>query len=135
MKAWVWKRVSFEAAHSLEGYPGNCHRLHGHTYSVELGVEGVINPDTGMVIDLQDLGEFLFTNVLALYDHHNLNEKFKEPSTAENIAKHIWSAAWRYFSETFMATDVIVRVFETPDSWVELRKPEVPTQIHSQEVK
>ena len=32
--------TEFDAAHSLPGYQGKCAHLHGHTYQVEVVVEG-----------------------------------------------------------------------------------------------
>lgn len=116
-EVWVWKRVSFDAAHRLPLYEGACFRIHGHTYFVELGVLCTINPKTGMGIDLKEVGDFLHTNVVALFDHQMINDRLPgdmQP-TAEQIAEYILRVAARYFP-----ADVKVRVFETPDSWVEL---------------
>lgn len=113
---WVWKRCSFDAAHQLHGYPGGCARVHGHTYFVELGLKAFINPKDGIAIDLRELGDFLKVNVIALFDHQNINDKmYGKPSTAENIANCILELAVRVFK-----TWAKVRVFETPDSWVEV---------------
>jgi len=131
---WVWKRCSFDAAHYLPGYIGKCSKIHGHTYFVELGVLCSIDPVSGMGIDLREVGEFLETNVVSLFDHDVVNDKLPprlmplgdntvgyaqsvpSPSTAEGIARYILSVADRYFSKS----QVKVRVYETPDSWVEM---------------
>jgi 6-pyruvoyltetrahydropterin/6-carboxytetrahydropterin synthase len=129
---WVWKRCSFDAAHCLPNYVGPCSRMHGHTYFVELGVLCSIDPISGMGIDLRELGDFLKTNVVSLFDHDIVNDKLPprlaplvnpmytqsvpSPSTAEGIARYILSVADRYFSKS----QVKVRVYETPDSWVEM---------------
>ncbi|HOV52500.1 MAG TPA: 6-carboxytetrahydropterin synthase, partial [Methanothrix sp.] len=42
--------AEFDAAHSLPGYIGKCANLHGHTYQVEVVVEGEIGED-GFVMD------------------------------------------------------------------------------------
>lgn len=122
MKVWIWKRISFDAAHSLPDYPGVCSRLHGHMYSVELGLLGVVNESTGIAIDLREVSDFLRMSVFGLFDHSFINEKLPEgPSTAENIAKYVWGRAYKYFVQYLKnAQGVHVKVYETPDSWVEL---------------
>jgi 6-pyruvoyltetrahydropterin/6-carboxytetrahydropterin synthase len=116
-EVWVWKKISFNAAHRLPLYEGACFEMHGHTYFVELGVLCTIDPRTGMGIDLKEIGDFLRTNVFALFDHKVVNERLPgdiQP-TAEQIGRYILSVAARYFPAA-----VKVRVYETPDSWVEL---------------
>lgn len=121
MNVWVWKRISFDAAHQLPDYPGACANVHGHTYYVELGLFAPIDPESGMAIDMKDIGEFLEVNVKGLYDHQFINEKMRgKPSTAEMIGKYVFETAQAYFVKGGKALDVKVRVYETPDSWVEL---------------
>ena len=115
MRCWVFKKVTFDAAHHLPKHEGNCKNLHGHTYIVELGVRGEIDMDTGMVTDMINLKEFLKVNVIARFDHRDLNEFFRDP-TAETIAAYIIQTAQRDFRNY----DIKVRVYETPDSWVEI---------------
>jgi len=134
MKAWIWKRCSFDAAHTLPLHKGKCSNLHGHTYFVELGIECEVDPTTGMGIDMGDLGEFLEIYVGRRFDHENLNDKLVglQP-TAENIAKEVLETAIRYFGplppaqspkapQAFPYRRMKVKVFETPDSWVEVER-------------
>ena len=125
MKAWIWKRCSFDAAHTLPLHSGKCSKLHGHTYFVELGIECEVDPTTGMGIDMGDLGAFLKMNVIGLFDHSNLNDKFEGCyPTAENIADAVLNAAASYFNPKGVDVHnrIKVRVFETPDSWVEVER-------------
>ena len=46
---------SFSAAHSLREYRGDCERLHGHNYRVEVSVESDVQNATGLVMDFRDL--------------------------------------------------------------------------------
>ena len=124
MKAWVYKRCSFDAAHTLPLHKGKCSRLHGHTYFVELGIECEVDPTTGMGIDMGDLGEFLKMNVVAVFDHANLNDKLVglQP-TAENIAYTVLRLADRTLNHGMdFLRPLKVKVFETPDSWVEVER-------------
>ncbi len=96
----------FDAAHAIRDYPGECRNLHGHTWDVEVTVEGAELDDIGIVYDFKrlkaDLGQ-----VLERYDHGYLNEipPFDVlNTTAENLAKVIfeelvgrWSAVkWSF---------------------------------------
>jgi len=50
--------TEFDAAHSLPGYQGKCANLHGHTYQVEIVVEGDVGVD-GFVMDFYLLKKLL----------------------------------------------------------------------------
>jgi 6-pyruvoyltetrahydropterin/6-carboxytetrahydropterin synthase len=67
---------------------------YGHNYRLEVEVEGEIQPETGMVVNLTDLDRILKQEVDTPLDHKNLNfdipEFAKVPPTAENIAVWIW---------------------------------------------
>jgi 6-pyruvoyltetrahydropterin/6-carboxytetrahydropterin synthase len=67
---------------------------HGHTYELEVAVEGEIDPETGYVMDFGDLKRAVHDNVLRHLDRRHLNHdveflKGVNP-TAENIAIGIW---------------------------------------------
>jgi len=66
-------RTDFAAAHSLRGYPGECARLHGHNWRVELYVECSELDDLGLAIDYKVLKREL-KQALAPWDHYNLND-------------------------------------------------------------
>ena len=87
---------SFSAAHSLREYQGDCERLHGHNYRVEVSVESADLGPAGIVMDFRDL-KGLLKGVLDGLDHHYLNEL--DPFTrvnpsAENIARYIFDTLW-----------------------------------------
>lgn len=79
--------LCFDAAHSLPGYEGKCRRVHGHTYRVEVAIEGEKDPRTQFVMDYFDL-EKAVKEVLDGLDHRYLNEIIEHPS-CENIALYI----------------------------------------------
>ena len=84
----------FDAAHSLYGYPGECCNLHGHTWDVEVTVEGTELDELGLLYDFKTLKEDVAA-VLETYDHKHLNEigPFTTLSpTAENLARIICEA-------------------------------------------
>ncbi|MCP4292891.1 MAG: 6-carboxytetrahydropterin synthase QueD [bacterium] len=88
----ITKTFSFDSAHWLPHVDENhkCRRLHGHTYSVILGLEGPLHPEFGWV---QDYGEvsWAFAPMLEALDHQCLNEiEGLENPTAEILAAWIY---------------------------------------------
>lgn len=114
----IVQAFTFEAAHFLPRVPEThrCHRLHGHSYRVELALEGPVDPKTGFVVDFFDL-ERAFGPVLARLDHHCLNEvDGLENPTAEHIAVWIYDRV-----KPVLPLLAAVSVFETPMCWAEYR--------------
>jgi len=85
----VWRRFEFSSAHTLEGHPGACRNMHGHNYTLEVRVDGDVDPETGMVIDFDELLRAVDEQVLSRLDHAYLNDVMDIP-TAENIARWVW---------------------------------------------
>lgn len=71
-----------DCAHYLPGHD-KCGRLHGHTYTVDVVIEG--EKKGGMVVDFADLKTSV-REVLAEYDHRSFNEFLEYPSV-ENICE------------------------------------------------
>lgn len=85
-------RDHFDAAHSLRGYDGECRRLHGHTWDVEVSVQGMELDGIGILYDFKTLKADLRA-VLEDYDHHHLDEvpPFDAMNaTAENLARIVY---------------------------------------------
>lgn len=80
--------TTFSAAHFLEGYNGNCSRLHGHNWKVEAVFVASELVD-GMIIDFRECKKILQKAIEQL-DHKNINDVLKCRTTAENIAKWIF---------------------------------------------
>jgi 6-pyruvoyltetrahydropterin/6-carboxytetrahydropterin synthase len=84
--------TDFASAHSLRDYPGDCSRLHGHNWQVEMLVASKVLDDTGMAIDFREIKNQTKVVVKRL-DHQYLNDvaPFDEINpTAENIAKYFY---------------------------------------------
>ena len=71
----ITKRFTFDAAHWLPHVPEGhkCRRLHGHTYTVVLGLEDALDPQMGWVKDFGEVSR-AFAPLLAQFDHYCLNE-------------------------------------------------------------
>ncbi len=67
---------------------------HGHTYGLEVAVEGEIDPETGYVMDFGRLKRAVEENVVRRLDRRHLNFDVDFLAgvnpTAENIAAGIW---------------------------------------------
>ena len=86
------KTFQFEAAHLLPGLPEahKCRRLHGHSFQVEVVVEGPCDPLMGWVMDYADISN-AFRPLWERLDHYYLNEIVGlENPTSENLALWIW---------------------------------------------
>ncbi len=85
-------KLDFPASHKLEGYDGDCARLHGHNWGVEAFLSSKEPDNLGMVMDFRLLKTYL-KDVVAPWDHEHLNnlEDFRGVNpTAENIAKKVF---------------------------------------------
>ncbi len=103
----------FEAAHRLPWHPGRCRELHGHSYRLDVSVEGPLDAN-GVVLDFDTLKDVVRTQVIDQWDHRDLNEVLDNP-TAELLARE----AWRLLVDAGLPVAAL-RLWETRDSWVDL---------------
>ena len=69
-------------------------KVHGHNYILDVTIKGEINPDSGFIVDIQDVKSIVFENVIDILDHSQIEKdiewfKGKQPST-ENLVLFIW---------------------------------------------
>jgi 6-pyruvoyltetrahydropterin/6-carboxytetrahydropterin synthase len=89
----IVKSMSFDAAHFLDHDPNArpYARLHGHSFIMEVVIEGEPQEATGWVVDFGDVAEAL-RELHDVVDHRLLNDvEGLERPTLENICK--WAAA------------------------------------------
>jgi 6-pyruvoyltetrahydropterin/6-carboxytetrahydropterin synthase len=115
-----WSPEKNRSVYGEEGAHG-----YGHNYALEVAVEGEIDPETAMVVNLTDLDRILKEEVDRPLDHRNLNrdvpEFAKTPPTAENVAAWIWRrVADRIAREKWPCRLVFLRLRLTPDFAVEI---------------
>ena len=82
---------TFAAAHNLRDYEGDCEKLHGHNWRVQVVLASEELDECGMMLDFRELKGAL-TAVLQPLDHEYLNElpPFREANpTTENLARHV----------------------------------------------
>ena len=87
------KTFQIEAAHRLPNVPTGhkCARLHGHSWSIEVAIEGPVGDDTGWVMDYAEL-KAAFQPIHDRIDHNYLNEiPGLENPTSERLAVWLWN--------------------------------------------
>jgi 6-pyruvoyltetrahydropterin/6-carboxytetrahydropterin synthase len=88
----IHKQFHFEAAHVLPHHPGKCGRLHGHSYRLDVAVDGPLQtsgPAAGMVEDFDVIAGVVRREVVGVLDHSSLNDVLENP-TSELTALWIW---------------------------------------------
>ncbi len=87
------KTFQIEAAHRLPNVPTGhkCARLHGHSWRIEVAIEGPVGNDTGWVMDYAEL-KAAFQPIHDRIDHNYLNEiPGLENPTSERLAVWLWN--------------------------------------------
>ncbi len=111
----VYVKSHFSAAHSLRGYPGDCARVHGHNWIIEVYVRCAELDAIGIGIDFRDIKTAL-ADVLSGLDHSDLNDlaAFAEQNpTSENIARFIYRQLCKRINSPSIRVSR-VKVCETP---------------------
>ena len=90
-------------------------KVHGHNYELHVTVTGDINPDTGFVVDLGELGEIVKKYVLTHLDHSQFDKDVewfadKQPSS-ENLVIFIWNEIIKHLKSAKLHR---IRIVETP---------------------
>ena len=83
---------TFDAAHALRGYKGSCENLHGHSFRVQLFLNGDKLNNIGLLVDFREIKAKL-KKVTDQFDHKNLNDLAyftNENPSSENIARIIF---------------------------------------------
>jgi 6-pyruvoyltetrahydropterin/6-carboxytetrahydropterin synthase len=87
------KEFRFEAAHRLPRVPADhkCSRLHGHSYRIEVGVTGEVDPELGWFVDFGEIARRIEPILKAELDHRTLNDVTGlENPTSEVLAGWLW---------------------------------------------
>jgi len=94
---------------------------HGHNYRLEVTLRGEPDPVTGMVMDLKKLQAVLDREVMARFDHRDLNRDTpyfeKQPPTPENFALVLYELLREALPEGLLDR---LRLAEDADTWVEV---------------
>ncbi len=109
----IRKQFEFSASHQLSHLPSGhqCSRLHGHNYIVEVELQATELDNNGFVVDYGELKPFK-EYIDSTLDHRHLNDVLGFHTTAENIARHLYSWCLSRWPQT-----IAVSVSETPKTW------------------
>ncbi len=111
MRTRLERLYRFEAAHFLPKVPAGhkCARMHGHSYEIEIAIEGEIEPERGWLMDFASIDEHVIPIIKQL-DHQVLNEiaGLSNP-TSELLA--VW--LWTKLAQTLPLSEVIVSETES----------------------
>jgi 6-pyruvoyltetrahydropterin/6-carboxytetrahydropterin synthase len=92
MHVRLTKDFSFEAAQTLPNVPEGhkCRRMHGHSFKLEVSVEGEVDPATGWFYDHAEISRAM-NPLLEQLDHSYLNEiPGLENPTIEKMCGWFW---------------------------------------------
>lgn len=128
----ITRIVRFNAAHRVynpalsdeenQRLFGKCNNpnWHGHNYTLEVTVEGAVDPITGFVVNLRDIKQVVEREVVEHVDHKNLNLEVPFmagtiPST-ENFVLGIWRVLAPAVAPARLAR---LKLWETENQYVE----------------
>tara|TARA_B100000900_G_C19939032_1_gene456860 strand:- start:59 stop:421 length:363 start_codon:yes stop_codon:yes gene_type:complete len=92
MRVSLRKSFGFESAHWLPTFPEDhkCHRLHGHSFRVDVVVEGEVPEEDGYLVDFAVI-KAAIKPIEEQLDHRCLNDiEGLENPTSEMLARWIW---------------------------------------------
>lgn len=115
-------KFSAEENRRIFGKCNNPHG-HGHNYALEVTVAGEPDPETGMILDLNELKRILDREVMARFDHRHLNHDVPELAgkipTCEEIAATLWRILEPKIDSDSRARLERIRLHESPDLFVD----------------
>lgn len=128
----VVRTANFNAAHRLHvpewsdeenrRFFGLCNNanFHGHNYDLHVKITGPVDPVSGYLIDMKLVKDWIEEDVIARFDHRNLNldtEEFRNLNpTAENMAIVIWQLLRKRVPAEM---ELGIRLYETPRNYCE----------------
>ena len=124
--------VRFNAAHRVynpawsdernQATFGKCNNpnWHGHNYTLEITIEGEVDPDTGYVMDLGELKSIAEAELIRHLDHKNLNLDVPFMAgiipTTENLVLACWRVLAPHGAPARLAR---LKLWETENHYVE----------------
>lgn len=103
---------------------GGCNRLHGHNYTLEIGVTGEIDPTTGLIYNIKEFDALIENELIPVIDHCYLDEDVPflkgTLSTVENLARAIYDEVSPQLPTGVQLHKI--RLYESPDNWVDVNE-------------
>lgn len=119
-----YRRSELSAAEN-ERLFGRATSRHGHNYRLEVTLRGEPDPVTGMVLDLKRLQAILDAEIMARFDHCDLNSDTpyfeKDIPTPENLAQVVQRLLLAALPDGMLDR---IRLEQDANLWVEIVEPE-----------
>lgn len=147
----ITKFFEFAMAHRLSNYVGKCCNLHGHTYKLEVTIDGQIDESTEMLLDFNILKKIVNNKIIEELDHAiAINAKnpdksdlylincpsvkmieFKGQTTTENLSRYIFN---KLYQELMFHNYSLykVKLWESPTSFAEYTNDDAAEDGHVQ---
>jgi len=114
-------RTKFAAAHQLRDVGGSCEQLHGHTWKVEVFLQGERLEEEGILIDFREVKSIVKKWIDKL-DHKYLNDVLEDINpTTENLAKYLFEKLEKNIDSKRVKLSKI-KVWESDDTCVSYEK-------------
>jgi len=112
MRTRLERSYRFEAAHFLPKVPEGhkCARMHGHSYQIEVAIEGDVDPERGWLVDFAEIDEHV-APLVRLLDHQVLNEVDGLANPTSELLAQWW---WQRLASVLPLVEIMVS--ETPSS-------------------
>jgi 6-pyruvoyltetrahydropterin/6-carboxytetrahydropterin synthase len=128
----ITRIVRFNAAHRVfnpalsdeenQRLFGKCNNpnWHGHNYTLEVTVEGEIDPITGFVVNLRDVKQVVEREIVEHVDHKNLNLEVPFMSGIIPSTENFVLAIWRVLAPAVAPARLArLTLWETENQYVE----------------
>ena len=128
-RAIVSKELVFDSAHFITDHPDKCENMHGGRYTLNVKVEGNIDPLTGFVIDYGYLKAVVKHRVIDRLDHQTLNYVYADlgwRSSTELLNIFIWEQLIDYLPGLSE-----LQTYETTQSYCAYRGPSLEEMLES----
>ena len=111
----LYIQTHFSAAHALKGYQGNCAKIHGHNWIIDVFVKCEKLNNIGIGVDFREVKQAV-KGVLNSLDHTDLSVHpafVHENPTSENISRYIYKELSKEINSDTVKISKI-KVSETP---------------------
>lgn len=101
---------------------GKCNNpnWHGHNYTLEITVEGAVDPDTGYVVDLGEVKRVAEEHLVRHVDHKNLNLDVPFMQGTIPTTENLVLACWRILAPAVAPARLVrLKLWETENHYVE----------------
>ncbi len=128
----ITRIVRFNAAHRVynpalsdaenQRLFGKCNNpnWHGHNYTLEVTVEGAVEPRTGFVVNLADIKAIVEREIVDVVDHKNLNLDVPFMSGTIPSTENLVLACWRILAPAVAPARLAkLKLWETENQYVE----------------